>query len=124
MSDKPAGRRRRSASPRPLSVVRAAQQEAQSTPHVGQHLRLLRRNVGLTQEQAAARAGLTRNTIADLERRAFPNPHLDVLLALMEVYEVGSIEELLGSTPSQVVARAWRDRNWTGSRRATDGGPS
>jgi hypothetical protein len=49
---------------------------------------------------------------------------LDVLLALMEVYEVGSIEELLGWMPSQIVARAWRDRNWTGSRRATDDGPS
>ena len=124
MSDKPAGRRRRDASPLPLSVVRTGQQDAQSTTHVGQHLRLLRRNVGLTQEQAAAHAGLTRNTIADLERREFPNPHLDVLLALMEVYEVGSIEELLGWMPSQIVARAWRVRNWTGSRRATDDGPS
>ena len=33
-------------------------------------------------------------------------------------------EQLLGWTPSQIVARAWRERNWTGSRRATDKGPS
>lgn len=122
MGDKPAGRKRRTPSSRLLSVVRQGGSGAQSTPHVGEHLRHLRQQVELTQEQAAARAGLTRNTIADLERREFPNPHLDVLLALMDVYEVGSIEELLGATPSRVVGRAWRDRDWIGSRRATDDG--
>ena len=66
----------------------------------------------LTQEQAAVYAGLTRKSIARLENARFPNPHLSTLLRLMTTYNIGSLEELLGTTPSARLAEAWEEKDW------------
>jgi transcriptional regulator with XRE-family HTH domain len=90
--------------------------------HVGQRLRRLRQARGLTQEQAAAAAGLTRNTLGSLERERFPDPHLSTLLTLMHVYQLGTLEELLGPLPSARVANAWEEEGRTGTRRGISSG--
>jgi transcriptional regulator with XRE-family HTH domain len=84
----------------PLRVVQNDSVDAHFTVHVGQRLQELRRHAGLTQERAAVGAGLTRNTLMTLERAAHPDPRLSTLLKLMMLYNLGSIEELLGATPS------------------------
>jgi len=78
--------------------------DVQSTIHVGQSLRAHREAIGLTQEQAAAEARITRGALAALEKRALPNPSLRTLLSLMRAYRLDSIEALLGSTPSAQLA--------------------
>jgi transcriptional regulator with XRE-family HTH domain len=88
---------------------------------LGPRLRTARREAGLTQEQAAQKAGLTRNAIASLERSTFPDPRLSTLLRLMRTYGLGSIEELLGPTPSERLATAWRARGWQVARDAQRG---
>lgn len=99
-----------------LRSVSDGDPDAQSTVHVGEHLKALRISCQLTQEQAASRASVTRNTIMDLEKRRLPNPHLHLLLALMYVYDVGSIEELLGFVPSRRAAEErWRMSERMGS---------
>ncbi|WP_422743594.1 helix-turn-helix transcriptional regulator [Mycobacterium sp. WMMD1722] len=80
--------------------------DVQSTIHLGQSLRARREAMGLTQEQAAAEARITRGALAALEKRALPNPSLRTLLSLMRAYKLDSIEALLGSTPSAQLAAA------------------
>ena len=93
---------------------------AQSAVHRGQVLRAHREATGLTQERAAVAAGLTRNTLVAIEKARFPDPHLSTLLALMKVYGVGSLDELLGSMPSRTLADEWEAAGWEGGRpRAT-----
>ncbi len=91
--------------------------DAHSTVHIGHRLRDCRERQGLTQENAAGAAGLTRNALASLEGKQFPNPHLQTLLALMQVYKLSSLEELLGPLPSYRVANSWEAAGWTGTRR-------
>lgn len=93
----------------------------QSTMHVGARLRHLRTQRSLTQEQAAVAAGITRNTLAGLERNRFPNPHLSTLLALMACYDLSSLDELLGPLPAGTVYGAWESAGWPNTRRAGHG---
>jgi DNA-binding XRE family transcriptional regulator len=94
----------------------------QSTVHVGMALKRRREAAGLTQEQAAAQAGITRNALSALEKKQYPDPHLSTLLALMLTYEVHSIEALLGPVPSQFVAGHWQAQGWPGGKPATKAG--
>ncbi len=87
--------------------------------HVGERLRGFRLRSGLSQEQAAAFAGLTRKSIARLESARFPNPHLSTLLRIMATYEVGSLEELLGMPASARLAEAWAEDGWPRTREET-----
>ena len=80
--------------------------------HYGDRLREFRVNSRLTQEQAAVYAGLTRKSIARLENARFPNPHLSTLLRLMKTYNVSSLEELFGTSPSARLAEAWEEEGW------------
>lgn len=80
--------------------------------HLGERLRDFRIRRGLSQEQAAVYAGLTRKSIARLENLRFPNPHLSTLLRLMMTYDVNSLEELLGTTPSARLAAEWGEEGW------------
>ena len=84
----------------------------QASVHLGQRLRAARIAKGLTMEKAAVAAGLTRTTIGNLEGARFPDPRLSTLLRLMRVYELGSLEELLGSLPSARLAAAWEGEGW------------
>jgi DNA-binding XRE family transcriptional regulator len=84
--------------------------------HLGERLRAVRQESRLTQEKAAAAAGLTRNAIADLEKTRFPNPKLSTLLRLMRAYELRSLEELLGPVPNARLAAAWEEEGWETAR--------
>lgn len=97
-----------------LRVVQASGANHQSV-HVGAHLRRLRAARGWSIEDAAVRAGLSRNTLSKLEGMALPNPRLATLLALMELYDLQSIEELLGLLPSRALLRAWVEEGRPGS---------
>lgn len=74
-------------------------------------------------EQAAAAAGLTRNTIGNLEGVKFPDPKLSTLLRLMRAYGLNSLEELLGPVPSARLAAAWEEVGWETSRDASGQDP-
>ena len=100
---------------RPLAAVRL-DDDAQSSVHLGSRLRQLRKQHGWSIEQAAARAGISRNTLGATETSALPNPSLSTLLALMEAYSLRSIEELFGPVPSRLVLRDWVARGRPGSR--------
>jgi DNA-binding XRE family transcriptional regulator len=102
---------------RALQVVGVSQSDAQLTVHIGARLRHLRLRQGLTQEQAAAAAGITRNTLVGLERRRFPNPYLSTLLALMHCYGLSSLDELLGPLPAGAIYDAWEAAGWASTRR-------
>jgi DNA-binding XRE family transcriptional regulator len=93
---------------RVLRSVPGTASDDQSAVHVGQRLRQIRQRCGYTQEQAAAAAGLTRNTLVSLERARFPDPRLSTLLALMRAYQLGSLEDLIGPLPSARLASAWQ----------------
>jgi transcriptional regulator with XRE-family HTH domain len=84
--------------------------------HLGEQLKKARERSGLTQDKAAARSGLTRKTIAEHEKARFPNPRLSTLLRLMLAYELRSLEELLGPTPSARLAAEWEEEDWEGVR--------
>ena len=115
MNDPPAGRRARG---RPsLQVVPDLDASNRLRVHLGERLRLLRTQSGLTQEKAAGAAGITRNRLAELEKARFPNPTLNTLLRLMQVYGLESVEELLGPTPSFRLAAAWQEEGWDTSRK-------
>ncbi|SKT78461.1 transcriptional regulator, y4mF family [Mycobacteroides abscessus subsp. abscessus] len=86
----------------------------QSTTHIGRTLRAHRHAAELTQEAAAVYAGISRKTLADLEKKQFPDAHLSTLLALMLTYGLTSLEALLGSSPSHLLAHAWRSHGWAG----------
>lgn len=104
---------------RPRRVLRAVPDltpDAQSSVHIGSRLRALREDRRLTQEEAAVGAGITRNTLVDLERSQFPNPQLSTLLALMQQYELSSLDALLGPMPAARVANAWEEAGWPNKR--------
>ena len=105
----------------PLRAVSAATAD-HLTVHVGDRLRQLREEHELTQEEAAAKAGVTRNTLVNLEREQFPNPQLSTLLGLMRCYRLTSLDALLGPMPATWVAEAWKQAGWpnTRHRRARD----
>src|SRR3954470_8571857 len=102
---------------RALYVADDSPSHAQLTVHIGDRLRDLRLRRGLTQEDAAAAAGITRNALMGLERRRFPNPYLSTLLALMRCYELSSLDELLGPLPAGAIHDAWEAAGWTRTRR-------
>jgi DNA-binding XRE family transcriptional regulator len=89
----------------------------QLTVHLGQRLRSIRDAAGMTQETAANSAGLTRNTLASLEKHPFSDPKLSTLLRLMRVYQLGSLEELLGPLPGARLAAALEAEGWQSARR-------
>lgn len=90
--------------------------DARSTVHVGNRLRLLREQAGLSQEVAAVTAGLTRNTLGRLESMALPDMRLSTALALMDLYGLQSIEELFGRTPSRAAVNRWVEVGRPGRR--------
>jgi len=116
MPDRQAGSTRRRGPLYPVQSLPSQFNGAQSPVHIGLILRGHREAVGLTQEQAAVRSGLTRNTIVSLERKVHPDPHLSTMLALMCTYRLASLEELLGTTPSLTLANAWAGGGWVGGR--------
>ncbi len=85
---------------------------SQPRMHLGERLRDFRIKSRLTQEQAAVYSGLTRKSIARYEAARFPNLYLSNLLRLMTTYNVSSLEELLGTTPSARLAAAWEEEGW------------
>ena len=101
---------------RSLRVVRAAQTDAQKSMHLGSRLRSLRETIGLSQEAAAVRAGMTRNTLARHESAPLPDLKLSTMLALMELYGVPSLDALIGQTPAQHLLEAWIDGGRPGLR--------
>jgi DNA-binding XRE family transcriptional regulator len=103
----------------PLRSVPDLGPGSQSRTHIGERLRDFRIKSRLSQEQAAAYAGLTRKSIARLENARFPNPHLSTLLRLMTTYHVSSLEELLGTTPSARLAAAWKEEGWDAAQEET-----
>lgn len=113
MNEPPAGRR--GGGRPPLHIVPDLP-TGQLEVHLGERLRAVRELAGLTQEKAAVASGITRNTLAGLEKARFPNPKLATLLRLMRTYKLRSIEELLGPVPSARLATAWEAEEWRGSR--------
>jgi hypothetical protein len=53
-----------------------------------------------------------RKSVARYESARFPNLYLSNLLRLMTTYNVSSLEELLGTTPSARLAAAWEEEGW------------
>lgn len=113
MNEPPAGRR--GTDRPPLHIVPDLSGD-QPGVHLGERLRAVRELAGLTQEKAAVASGITRNTLASLEKARFANPKLSTLLRLMKTYKLRSIEELLGPVPSARLAAAWETEEWRGSR--------
>jgi DNA-binding XRE family transcriptional regulator len=113
MNERPTGRRRGRP---PLRSVPDLDATEQLGWHLGERLRAVRGQSGLTQEQAAVAAGMTRSRLAELEKARFPNPTLSTLLRLMRTYDLSSIEELLGPVPSARIAAAWEEEGWDTSR--------
>jgi len=66
--------------------------DAEVLSSIGERLRDLRKDRGLTQDQAAARAGLARSTVSEAENGK--NPTLHTLVRLLRVYL--SLSELEG----------------------------
>ncbi|WP_415118355.1 helix-turn-helix domain-containing protein [Micropruina sp.] len=89
-------------------------EDAQQTVHIGAAVKARREAVGLTQERAAALAGITRNALRNIEKAPLPNTRLSTLLALMRAYHLRTLDELLGPTAAEVAAKAWCDRGWEG----------
>jgi transcriptional regulator with XRE-family HTH domain len=75
--------------------------------HLGRTLRRLRQARGWSIDEAANRANLSRNTLSNVERSVVPNPTLSTLFSLMELYEIQTIEGLLGSVPSSILLDEW-----------------
>jgi DNA-binding XRE family transcriptional regulator len=113
--DKPP-RAARSRSRQVLRAVPDLGPDAQSSVHIGNRLRELREQCNLTQEVAAVNAGITRNTLGELEGSRFPNPQLSTLLGLMQCYGLSSLDALLGPMPAARVANAWEDAGWPNKR--------
>jgi transcriptional regulator with XRE-family HTH domain len=84
--------------------------------HLGWTLRRLRHGRGWSIGQAASMAGISPNTLSNVERSAMPNPTLSTLLALMDIYKVDTIEGLLGPTPSQELLQEWISMGRPGRR--------
>lgn len=88
--------------------------DAQSTVHIGAAVKARREAVGLTQERAAALAGITRNALMSIEHQALPNSTLSTLLSLMRVYGLRTLDELIGVTAAEAAAETWSAREWEG----------
>ena len=101
-------------SARRLAAV--SQSGTHSSVHLGNRLRSLRTARKWSIEVAAAKAGLSGNTLANLEHTALPNPTLSTLLALMEVYQLNSIEDLFGAARSRLLLAEWVANGRPGSR--------
>jgi transcriptional regulator with XRE-family HTH domain len=99
-----------------LHIVRSASENAISSVHLGRRLRELRTERGLSQETAAVRAGMSRNTLARHELSAFPDLKLSTMLALMELYDVPTLDALVGASPVQALLHAWVDEGRPGLR--------
>jgi transcriptional regulator with XRE-family HTH domain len=97
----------------PLHVVQAP---AQYSMNLGARLRSLREARGWSQEAAAVRAGMTRNTLARHESTQLPDLKLSTMLALMELYGVHSLDALIGQTPVQQLLQVWIDEGRPGLR--------
>jgi transcriptional regulator with XRE-family HTH domain len=104
--------------------VPALESGSEQQVNLGHRLRVACRATGLTMEQTAAAAGLTRNAIGNLEGAQFPDPKLSTLLRFTRAYGLSSIEELLGPVPSARLAAAWEEAGWETSRDASGQGPS
>lgn len=107
---------RKANTPRGMARLHAVQdgKYAQQTVHIGHAIRARREMVGLTQERAAALAGITRNALRDIEGKPLPNPTLSTLLSLMRVYRLQCLDELLGPTAAEVAGEAWSAVGWEG----------
>jgi len=90
--------------------------DTHSTVHLGGAIRRIRKSQGLSIDAAAAKAGLSRNTLSNIERDPLPNPTLSTLLALMDVFGLQSIETLFDRTPSQDLLQEWIARGRPGIR--------
>jgi transcriptional regulator with XRE-family HTH domain len=112
MNEPPRGRQGRSRPP--LQIVPDTTEQLRV--HLGERLRAIRNQSGLTQEKAAVAAGITRSRLGELEKARFPNPTLSTLLRLMRTYELRSLEELFGPVPSAKLALAWEEEGWDSSR--------
>lgn len=77
-------------------------------------MRARREAAQLTQERAAALAGVTRNALINIEKSELPNPTLSTLLALMRTYGLRTLDELLGPSAAEVAAEVWSDLDWVG----------
>lgn len=73
--------------------------------HLGDRLRALREQKGLSLRELASRTSLSASRLQQLERDPAANPSLRTLLALQNAYGLDSIEALLGPLPSSVLAR-------------------
>ncbi len=63
--------------------------------HIGDRVRAVRTELGLTQRKAAALAGLHFQYLSDLECSRIANPSLDTLSRLAAAYGMG-VDELIG----------------------------
>ena len=55
---------------------------------IGNNIRILRKAKGMTQEQLASSAGLSRSYIADLERNRYSNPGIDIVAVIAKALDV------------------------------------
>ena len=89
----------------------SGESNAQPIVHVGARIRSLREAQGWSQETLAAKAGLTRNTVAAIEREPLPvTTRLCTLLSLMEAFDLPRLETLFGDemrSPSQRALGQW-----------------
>jgi transcriptional regulator with XRE-family HTH domain len=71
---------------------------------LGPRLRSLRESAGLTQQQVQEATGISDTEVSFLERGLAANPPFAYLLALRDLYEVATLEQLFGDLPSD----GWR----------------
>jgi len=68
---------------------------SQADANVGERLRSIRETLGLTQREAAAKAGMRHQYLSSLENGRVANPSLDTLARLAAAYGMG-VDELIG----------------------------
>lgn len=100
----------------PLKIVKQHDSPASDSIHLGKRLRTLREACSLSQESAAVRAGMTRNTLARHEASAFPDLKLSTILALMELYDVASLDGFVGRSPAERLLQSWVGQGRPGLR--------
>jgi transcriptional regulator with XRE-family HTH domain len=71
---------------------------------LGNRLAELRRERRWSLEKLAAESGVSAGTISKLENGRVGNPGLEVVLLLQKALKVGSLDSLLGVTPSDALA--------------------
>lgn len=84
---------------------RRQMRNSSSRSPMGERLRSLRQQRGLTIERAAAKAGITSNTLMKLETATQPNPRLSSLLNLMHAYGLQSLDALIGPPAAVRIGR-------------------